>query len=369
MRVARTGLIAVSGDCEDDDPTVNPAAREVCNEIDDDCDGQVDDEDAGVDPTTFTRWHRDIDGDGYGDASTFVDQCTSPPGALTDGQDCNDARPGINPDGHEICNRIDDDCDGLTDDFDPDIDPAGQTYFFADTDGDGYGDPDNQALACESQPGYGVDNADDCDDTNYDATIDQWWYHDYDGDGFGTGAQVVFQCLDPGGDLAPGLHGVDCDDFDPFENPDTPEACFDGVDQNCNQIIDCDDSDCIGVAGCLLPCADLDLGAQLPVATNGSTVGEGDDSTPGCGFSLAEEVAFQCIPPATGNYIVDTFGSAYDTILSVRDGCNGPELGCNDDSGGGRQSEVRFQATAGVPLIIVVDGYDVFNGDFVLNIR
>lgn len=361
--------LAVSGDCRDEDPEVNPAAREFCNGIDDDCDGRTDDEDGGVDPTTFTRWYRDLDGDGYGDTLGFVDQCEGPPGTILNGEDCNDARPAINPTNQEVCNRIDDDCDGLTDDFDPSIDPAGQTLFYSDADGDGYGDPASQTLACESVAGFGVDNDLDCDDTNEDANLSQNWYEDVDQDGFGAGAPVLFQCLDPGDGLVPEAVGVDCDDFDPFENPAVPEVCDDTVDQNCNLAVDCDDSDCLGTPGCLAICADFDIPSAVPSQTNGDTLTSGDDTVPSCNVgSTANDVAIQWIPPATAMYTIDLAGSSYDTMLYVYDGCGGPELACNDDFIG-LQSQVQVQGTAGVPLIIVVDGFGASNGTYVLNIQ
>jgi hypothetical protein len=362
--------LPVSGDCADDDPAVNPAAREVCNGIDDDCDGRTDDADAGVDPSTFTRWYNDVDNDGYGNIEVFLDQCTSPPGGIDIGGDCNDERQNIHPGQPEVCNTIDDDCDGLVDDYDPDVDPADQTLFFSDTDGDGYGDPANQSLACASTPGYGVDNDLDCDDGNVDANIDQWWYTDADQDGFGAGDPVVFQCLDPGQGLAPEYYGLDCDDFDPFENPGVIEVCDDIVDQNCDLAVDCDDSDCAGVEGCLAECADEQLPSPTPATASGSTIGTGNDVVPTfcAATSTAEEFVYQWVPPADGLYTIDTVGSNYDTVLYVLDGCGGNEITCNDDFFG-VQSQVTVTAQAGVPLLVVVDGYGANAGDYVLTIQ
>ncbi|MEQ1508508.1 MAG: MopE-related protein, partial [Myxococcota bacterium] len=227
--------LPVSGDCVDDDPAINPGAREVCNAgVDDDCDGFADDDDPGVDPITFTRFYPDDDGDGFGDELVYVDQCVSPGGAVTDGTDCDDTRPGVFPGGAEICNGRDDDCNDLTDDQDPGIDPATQTSFYADTDGDGYGDPNAITLACVETPGIGVENDDDCDDTDAGTFQDQGWYRDLDGDGYGAGAELAFQCHSPGGNAAPELVGLDCDDGDILVHPDAIDPCADGADQDCS---------------------------------------------------------------------------------------------------------------------------------------
>ena len=91
----------------------------------------------------------DLDGDGYTAAS-----------------DCDDADPAVNPDAHEVCNDIDDDCNGLVDDNVltwPDT-PTGQVYCYPDMDGDGYGDHRPGGFsACLCPPGY-ADNDRDCND-------------------------------------------------------------------------------------------------------------------------------------------------------------------------------------------------------------
>ena len=140
-------------DCDDTDAGVNPGATEVCNGIDDDCDGLVDE--SGGNAT----WYADTDGDGYGDANSTTVACTAPPGYVSDDTDCDDTDAGVNPGATEVCNGIDDDCDGLVDES------GGNATWYADTDGDGYGDAGSTVTACTQPPGYVADNT-DCDDTN-----------------------------------------------------------------------------------------------------------------------------------------------------------------------------------------------------------
>lgn len=99
------GFVARSGDCDDEDPRVNPDAAEQCDGLDNDCDGQADE-------ALLTTWYQDADGDGYGDSA--VDACTAPDaGWTTTGGDCDDTDGGIYPDAVETCgDGVDDDCDG-----------------------------------------------------------------------------------------------------------------------------------------------------------------------------------------------------------------------------------------------------------------
>ena len=105
--------VTTSGDCDDVLAWVNPGATEVCNGTDDDCDGDTDDDDASVDLSTGTTFYVDGDGDLYGD--TPVVACDLPAGAVEDGGDCDDVDPAVNPGAVEVCNTVDDDCDGTVD--------------------------------------------------------------------------------------------------------------------------------------------------------------------------------------------------------------------------------------------------------------
>jgi Leucine-rich repeat (LRR) protein len=89
--------------------SVSTTAMEICNNIDDDCDGLVDE---GVQLTFYA----DTDGDGYGDINSTTLACTAPPGYVVNNTDCDDTDPNVNPGEIENCaNGIDDDCDGFVD--------------------------------------------------------------------------------------------------------------------------------------------------------------------------------------------------------------------------------------------------------------
>ena len=100
------------GDCNDHDAQVNPDAKETCgNGSDDNCNGETD-EDCG----SCSIYYKDEDGDGYG--ITGDSQCLLvpiPPYTATRGGDCQDHDSRVNPAASELCNEKDDDCDGLAD--------------------------------------------------------------------------------------------------------------------------------------------------------------------------------------------------------------------------------------------------------------
>ena len=149
---------SVDVDCDDTDPNINPGAAEVCDDVDNDCDEEVD-EDA-LDATT---WYQDADGDGYGDPENTLRECTKPEGYVSNGTDCDDTASNIHPDADEVCDEIDNDCDGQVDEGALDA-----TIWYQDADGDGYGNPEISVLGCSVPAGY-VANSDDCDD--FDASI------------------------------------------------------------------------------------------------------------------------------------------------------------------------------------------------------
>jgi hypothetical protein len=134
-----------SDDCDDTDPTRHPGRPEV---------GDSEGHDEDCDPTTFG--YKDEDGDGHHDAS-YINRSAS--GSITSaGSDCNDDEAGIHPGQVEVCNFVDDDCDG-------DVDERMKLRMFRDEDRDLFGDPRAAEEKCpqELAPGWVVNDY-DCDD-------------------------------------------------------------------------------------------------------------------------------------------------------------------------------------------------------------
>jgi len=184
-------------DCDPLRASVHPGAAEACDGLDNDCDGEV--------PAS----EDDRDRDGYLPC-TFVGESTD---VLLGGDDCDDDDDDVFPGAEEICDAVDQDCDGdLVEDF-------------GDADGDGVpdcvdGDDDD---AADDDDSADDDDAGDDDDS---APVDA------DGDGFAA--------------------SVDCDDGDPSVNPGADDWC-DAVDQDCDQdIIEAwSDADGNGLPDCI----------------------------------------------------------------------------------------------------------------------
>jgi len=240
-----TAFVADDSDCDDGDASVSPVATEVCNGQDDDCDGTSDEDDA-VDATI---WTLDADGDGYGDEGTSLVQtaCEAPSGYADNARDCDDSDGAVNPGAIEVCNGLDDDCDG-----DSDTDATDMITSYVDFDGDGYGNPDYEQEACEVPTGWVEDDTDcddgnaaafpgsvetcdgdddDCDgDVDEDASDATTFYLDADGDGYGGYGGTTAACSLPSGY---GVDDSDCDDSDAAVSPVGTEDC-NGVDDDCD---------------------------------------------------------------------------------------------------------------------------------------
>jgi len=204
-------------DCDDFDPSVHPGKDETPYDgVDNDCDADTPDD--------------DIDGDGFD-----VDN------------DCDDEDLAVHPGATEVCDGADNDCNDQTDE-------GVKITVYADSDGDGYGDPDVSEEACEvgedqsdngldcddedpelspeaSEVCDGVDN--DCDelvdddDTPVDPTI---FYEDSDDDGYGTGSSTTTACELPEGYAT---NASDCNDQDTDVHPGGLERLGDSEDGDC----------------------------------------------------------------------------------------------------------------------------------------
>jgi len=241
---ADSGWVADATDCDDSDPAVYPGADEYCNGIDDDCDGAIDE----GSPVDVSTWYADTDGDGFGDAGSSQQACTQPSGYEANALDCDDADGAVFPGADEYCDAVDNDCDGRVDEGAVDA-----TTWYADDDGDTYGDATDSVVDC-TQPSSTVADDTDCDDgdssvnpsadeycngidDDCDGVVDEGavdaitWYADMDGDGYGDPTTGVTSCDSPSGYVDVDL---DCDDTDPDVYPNAPEVWYDGIDQNCD---------------------------------------------------------------------------------------------------------------------------------------
>jgi len=167
---------------------------------------------------TLARWWRDADNDGYGNPDNYVDACDPPSGYVSNDDDCDDNCASCHPGGTEVCDTRDNDCDEQ-------VDEAGVCE---EPDSDGDGDPDDTDCD-DSNPSihHGATEVCDAVDNDCDGRVDEGGVceePDSDGDG------------DP--------DDTDCDDTNPSIHLGAPEVCDDGVDNDCDGLMDCDDSDC-----------------------------------------------------------------------------------------------------------------------------
>ena len=165
-------------DCDDENPAVYPGAEELCNGLDDNCDGVLE-------PV-----ETDLDGDGF---------------RLCDGFECDDTRAEVHAGAPELCDGLDSDCDGEVPGDEADGDGDGWRVCAADCDDEEAAVHPGAAEICD-----GLDN--DCSGTLLDTEID------VDGDG-----------------LAP--CAGDCDDDQRAARAGALEQC-DGIDNNCDGDID-----------------------------------------------------------------------------------------------------------------------------------
>ena len=272
---------ALSADCDDRRASVGPDVEEVCDGLDNDCDGLIDENDATDAPT----WYLDYDGDGYG-GTVHTTACEAPTGwiatdgdcddhdatiapgvawnepsdacqqdadgdgwadaasesPLAAGTDCDDADDGVAPDQAEVCDGVDTDCDGVLPDDEADADADGYVSCTlvetrAAVRGDDCDDTDNTISpgaveVCNET----TEVDDDCNGLAGDATGDALtntgttFYRDADGDTYGALPGTLVACTAPDGWVA---NADDCDDSRDTVHPLADEIC-DTLTNNCD---------------------------------------------------------------------------------------------------------------------------------------
>lgn len=250
-----SGYVENGDDCDDTTNSANPDAPEICDGIDNDCDTSIDDDDSSLISASTTSWYSDVDGDGYGLTSDMIEACDMPSGYVALDGDCDDSEPVAYPGGPELCDSIDNDCDGNIDDK-----PTDGSIFYYDSDSDGYGQDGLIYISCSLPVGYSV-SAGDCDDTSdvvnpgenelcdgvdnncsgdeNDASDALTFYADSDGDTFGNPQMDFNSCQAPPGYVS---DFTDCDDGDDTVYVGAEEIC-DGIDNDCDTVVDQADSD------------------------------------------------------------------------------------------------------------------------------
>jgi hypothetical protein len=232
--------VANNDDCDDSRASANPAATELCNGLDDNCDsvvpsdevdsdgdtymtceGDCDDTDASAYPGSLI-FYRDVDGDGYGLASSTVTDCAAPSGYVDVSGDCLDSNANVHPGADEHCNTLDDDCNGTIDDSYA----VDAKLWYADTDNDDFGDPATTTASCTRPSGYTPDD-------------------------------------------------TDCDDTTDTINPDAVEVCNDGIDNNCDTVGGACEQDATASAEVVWAGEDANDNAGQTIAVGGDVDGDG----------------------------------------------------------------------------------------------
>ena len=414
----------LADDCNDEDAAIHPGAAELCDDIDNNCDGDVDE---GL----FADAWVDADRDGYGGDGNPVSNCGQVDGYAAVPGDCDDGDAAIHPGVAEVCNGIDDDCDGTTDSADD--------IWYADADGDGFGADATGVQTCEPELGW-VNTGGDCDDADpsvytgapeacnaadddcdgvADLGYEAEWFQDEDADGYGHPYISEVTCLPqagwvldgtdcrPGDDQAyPGAaercnevddscdgvvdegfdvdedghydticpSGDDCDDNDAVVYPGAPEACESGIDEDCNG----EDPDC-GFDGDYDLASDYDFVAENGHVSMGYMLESGDIDGDGIDDIFSAHYTAQGGYAIFGPFPEGDFDAQDQATTHASDGSaySGPgrSIGMGDVDGDGL-ADIGFGAPyGGTQGMVVIFGpaagdttlEDDYDAEFVIN--
>jgi hypothetical protein len=347
-------------DCNDNNPNIHPGATEICNSQDDDCDGEADegdvcgcipstevcdgidnDCDGQIDEGVRMIFYRDADSDSYGNPSNIIQACSAPSGYVSDRLDCNDANAAIHPGATEICDEIDNNCDGS-------VDEGVKLTFYMDADFDSYGNPAITTQACSAPSGMYVSNSRDCDDANaainpgatevcdgvdndcdyqIDEGVKSTFYDDYDGDNYGNHEISIELCTAGNGWVS---DSRDCDDANAAIHPGATDIPCNGIDEDClgmdNAGTD-SDGDTYKIEGGL--CGAIDCDDQNPNVYPGATE-ICDEIDNNCDGSVDEGVKLTFYMDADA----DSYGNPAETTqaCSASSGYVSNSLDCNDNN-------------------------------------
>ncbi|MFN0031484.1 MAG: MopE-related protein [Flavobacteriales bacterium] len=235
--------------------------------------------------------------------------------------------------------------------------------YFADTDGDGFGDAG--ISACTNLPGY-VNNDDDCDDSDAALNPNTNWYADLDGDGFGSYIYST-QCADP---LVAGVvqTGGDCDDSNPLVYPTSAEICLNGIDDDCDGFVD---------EGCTNPPANDSFSNAASVSTSGVAYPVGNcyngtlidatvspEGTAGnVGGGGGHDVWYKIVAPSSALRVLATT-SSMNIVLELHNS-SAVQLDVENDLNAiGNESMNTTGLTVGATYYIAVRSHDGVKGPF-----
>jgi len=232
----------VAADCDDFDPLINPGRVEICDGLDNDCDGKID-EDFDADHDTFTT---------CGTLTTTGESVTA---------DCDDGNAEINPGMKDVCNLVDDDCDGETDEQ-PDADDSCSDDFYCN------GQEVCEAGACKHAdavpcPWWPCDEENQvCEICTSDANCDEGdecQEPHCDSAGRCDNITILGKICDDGVECTVGICGIydghpGCSGVQ-YEGSQYDDICRDGIDNDCDGLTDSEEPDC-----CVPDCTGVECG-------------------------------------------------------------------------------------------------------------